>query len=57
MSLSNFRREIQIASVLESDGVTIDPNLKQITVTVSYFTGGSPVPRAYTVNALISAFR
>jgi hypothetical protein len=57
MSLANFRREIQIGSVLEADGATIDPNLKQITVTVSYFTGGSSIPRAYTVNALISAFR
>ena len=43
--------------MLEADGVTINPNLKQITVTISYFTGGSPMPRAYTVNALISAFR
>lgn len=57
MSLANFTRQIQIGSVLESDGVTIDPNLKQITVTVSYSTGGSPVPRAYSVTALISAFR
>jgi len=57
MSLSNFQRQIQISQVLEADGVTIDPNLKQITVTVSYYTGGSPTPRAYTVNALISAFR
>jgi len=57
LSLSNFRRQIQIGPVLESDGVTIDPNLKQITVTISYSTGGSPIPRAYTVNALISAFR
>jgi len=57
MSLSNFQRQIQIAPVLESDGVTINPNLKQITVTISYFAGGSPIPRAYTVNALISAFR
>jgi prepilin-type N-terminal cleavage/methylation domain-containing protein len=56
-SLANFSREIRIATVLESDGVTIDPNLKQITVTVSYTTGGSAVPRTYTVNALISAFR
>jgi prepilin-type N-terminal cleavage/methylation domain-containing protein len=55
--LDNFSREIRIATVLESDGVTIDPNLKQITVTVSYTTGGSTVPRTYTVNALISAFR
>lgn len=56
-SLANFSREIRIASVLESDGVTIDPNLKQITVTVGYITGGSAIPRTYTVNALISAFR
>lgn len=57
LSLSNFTRQIQINPVLEADGVTVDPNLKQIIVTVSYSTGGSLVPRAYTVNALISAFR
>ncbi len=57
MSLANFQRQIQINTVLEADGVTIDPNLKQITVTVSYSTNGSAVPRSYTVNALISAFR
>src|ERR1019366_2434477 len=57
LSLANFTRQIQINTVLEADGVTIDPNLKQITVTVSFTTGGSPVPRTYTVNALISAFR
>jgi len=56
-SLANFTRQIQINSVLEADGVTIDPNLKQIVVTVSYSTGTSTVPRTYTVNALISAFR
>jgi hypothetical protein len=57
MSLANFTRQIQINPVLELDGVTVNPNLKQITVTVSYSTGGSPVPRSYSVNALISAFR
>jgi len=57
MSLANFTRQIQIANVLESDGVTTDPNLKQVTVTVSYSTGTSTVPRSYTVNALVSAFR
>lgn len=55
-SLANFTREIQITPVLEPDGVTVNPNLKQITVTVSY-TGASGVPRSYRVNALISAFR
>ena len=57
MSLAYFTRQIQINSVLEADGVTANPNLKQITVTVSYTTGSSPVPRSYSVNALISAFR
>jgi prepilin-type N-terminal cleavage/methylation domain-containing protein len=57
MSLGNFKRQIQINSVLEADGVTIDPNLKQIVVTVTYSTGTSPVPRTYTIDALISAFR
>jgi prepilin-type N-terminal cleavage/methylation domain-containing protein len=56
MSLANFRRQITVGQVLEADGVTVDPNLKQITVTVSYATGTSTVPRSYTVNALISSF-
>ncbi len=57
LSLANFTRQIQINTVLEADGVTINPNLKQITVTVSYSISGSAIPRSYTVNALISAFR
>ena len=57
MSLTNFTREIQINPVLEADGVTVNPNLKQVTVIVSYTAGGSSVPRSYTVNVLLSAFR
>jgi len=57
MSLANFTRQIAINPVLETDGVTVDPNLKQIVVTVSYTTGISSVPRTYTIDALISAFR
>jgi prepilin-type N-terminal cleavage/methylation domain-containing protein len=57
MSLSNFTRQIQINSVLESDGVTINPNLKQIIVTVRYSTGTSTIPHVYSVTSLISAFR
>ncbi len=56
MSLANFTRQIAISSVLESDGITIDPNLKQITVTVTYMSGGSTLPHTYSVNALISSF-
>jgi prepilin-type N-terminal cleavage/methylation domain-containing protein len=55
LSLANFQREIQIGNALQSDG-TINPNLKQVTVTVSYISG-STVPHSYTVNALISSFR
>jgi prepilin-type N-terminal cleavage/methylation domain-containing protein len=55
LSLANFQRQIQISNALQSDG-TINPNLKQVTVTVSYVSG-STVPHSYTVNALISSFR
>jgi len=57
MSLGNFTRQIQINSTLEADGVTPNPTLKQIIVTISYTSSGSTVPRTYSVNALISAFR
>jgi len=56
MSLANFTRQITIGTVLNSDGTT-NANLKQITVTVTYVTNSSTVPRTYTVQALISAFR
>lgn len=56
MSLANFTRTIAISQVLEADGVTVNPNLRQIAVTVSY-TGISGGTRSYTVNALISSFR
>jgi hypothetical protein len=57
MSLANFTRTIAINSVLEADGVTIDPNLKQIVVTVAYIKPGMTVPRSYSVSALISTYR
>jgi len=57
MSLANFNRTITINNVLEADGITINPNLKQLVVTVSYTKPGLTVPRSYTVNSLISTFR
>jgi prepilin-type N-terminal cleavage/methylation domain-containing protein len=57
LSLGNFTRSIQINTVLEADGVTPDPNLKQIIVTVTYTMAGNPTPHVYTVTALISAYR
>jgi len=56
MSLANFTRQITIGTVLNTDG-SINPNLKQITVTVTYITGSTSATRTYTVQALISAFR
>ena len=55
MSLANFTRQVQINTVLEADGVTVDPNLKQIVVTVTYKVNGAT--RTYAVQGLISAFR
>jgi len=57
LQLSNFTRQIQIFPVLEADGVTINPNLKQIVVTVSYSKSGWAQSRVYQVTGLISAFR
>lgn len=56
MVLGNFQRQIQIQGWLNPDG-TINPNLKQITVTIQYTRPGNRQPRTYTVNALISAYR
>lgn len=56
MVMGNFQRQIQITNWLNPDG-TINPNLKQVTVTVQYTRPGNAQPRTYTVNALLSAFR
>ena len=56
MSLGNFTRQIVISTVNNSDG-TINPNLKKITVTVTYARSGSTNPISYSVNGLISSFR
>jgi prepilin-type N-terminal cleavage/methylation domain-containing protein len=57
ISLANFQRQILVSNVLEADGVTIDPNLKQVTVNVQYTKNQNGGIRTYTVQALISAFR
>ena len=57
LSLRAFTRQIQINKVFEADGVTVNPNLKQIVVTVTYQKNGVNNVRTFTVDALISAFR
>jgi hypothetical protein len=54
--LRAFTRQIQINKVFESDGVTVNPNLKQIVVTVTYAKNGGSNAKTFTVQALISAF-
>jgi prepilin-type N-terminal cleavage/methylation domain-containing protein len=56
MVLGNFQRQIQIQNWLNPDG-TINPNLKQVTVTIRYTRPGIAQARTYTVNALISSYR
>jgi hypothetical protein len=56
LSLRAFTRQIQINKVFESDGVTVNPNLKQIVVTVTYAKNGGSNTKTFTVQALISAF-
>lgn len=56
MPLTNFTRTIAISNVLNPD-LSVNPNLRQITVTVSYIKPRFRQPRSYTTNALISSFR
>lgn len=53
--LSIFQRRIDITNVLNPDG-SINPNVKQVTVTIQYPTGTGQT-RTYVVQALISSFR
>lgn len=53
--LTNFQRMIQINPVLLQDGVTVDPNTKQIQIWVRYQVGG--MPRTYTQVTYISTYR
>jgi type II secretory pathway pseudopilin PulG len=53
--LNVFQRRIDITNVLNPDG-TVNPNVKQVTVTIQY-PSGTGLQRTYTVQALISSFR
>ena len=58
VALTNFQRQIQITA-LPLAGGGIDPNLRQISVTVRYSAGGfmGGTARTYTVTSYISRFR
>ena len=57
LGLQAFTRQIQINKVLEADGVTVDPNLKQIVVTITYAKNSGANTKTFQVSGLISAFR
>ena len=55
ISLSDFQRQITILNVTNPDG-SINPNLRQVSIAIQY-PGSQGVPRSYTVQALISAYK
>jgi prepilin-type N-terminal cleavage/methylation domain-containing protein len=56
LPLTNFQRQIQITSVLDTSGNVI-PTLRAITITVQYTTPQSSWPRQYVLNTFISPYR
>ncbi len=56
ISLASFQRQVQINNVTDPATGAINPNLRQIVVTIQYPTANGHL-RSYTVQALISAYR
>ena len=54
--LTNYQRQVQVLPVNLPNG-TINQNLRQIVVTVRYYTPLTPAAKNYTVNGFVSAFR
>jgi type II secretory pathway pseudopilin PulG len=55
VSLAAFQRQITISNVVNPLNGTLDPNLKQVIVTIQY-PGTNGQLRTYTVQTLVSAF-
>jgi type II secretory pathway pseudopilin PulG len=55
ISLASFQRQVQINNVTDASGA-VNPNLRQIVVTIQYPTSNGHV-RSYTVQAMISSYR
>jgi hypothetical protein len=56
LPLTNFQRQIQIAPVTDRFGNNI-PTLRAVTITISYTTPQSSVPRQYVLNTFVSPYR
>jgi type II secretory pathway pseudopilin PulG len=52
-SMTNYTRAIVISPLLKDDGITVNDDLRKITVTITYSVG--PVRRTYTLTTYISA--
>jgi prepilin-type N-terminal cleavage/methylation domain-containing protein len=52
--LSTFTREIQITNLMKDGTSVVNPNLRQITVIISYTVSG--VARTYTLTTYVSSF-
>ena len=52
--LSNFTREIQITPLNKDNSAVVNPNLRQITVVITYIVEG--VTKSYTLTTYISSF-
>jgi hypothetical protein len=53
-ALSNFTREIAISDLMRDGTTDVNPNLRQITVTVRYIVQG--ITRSYTITTYVSSF-
>jgi prepilin-type N-terminal cleavage/methylation domain-containing protein len=53
-SLTNFKREISITDLMLDGTTTINPNLRQITVTIKYTVQG--IERSYTITTYVSSY-
>jgi prepilin-type N-terminal cleavage/methylation domain-containing protein len=52
--LTTFTREIQITNLMKDGTSVVNPNLRQITVIVSYLVEG--ISRSYTLTSYVSSF-
>jgi prepilin-type N-terminal cleavage/methylation domain-containing protein len=53
-ALTNFQREITITSLLKDGTSEINPNLRQITVTIKYTVQG--IERSYVITTYVSSY-
>jgi len=56
LPLTNFTRQIQIASVNDANG-NADPALRTVTITISYTTPRLKTAKTYVLNSYISEYR